>query len=378
MASEDRYVFMADWYDQQASLNRKFYVALYLSDKTIDIYDIKNKRLFLKRTRYPQVSEEDLYVGSTITVFSRQYKIVDYADDFTRKAFDQDHHVEKTFAMIKPDSYTNIGKIIQIIEQGGFKISNLRMLKLSQSDTLELYADKKNNPFIQDLVNFISSDMVVGLELVRESAISVLQQIMGPSNSLMAKNQSPNSIRGTFGKDSLRNAIHGSDSSEAYKRESSYFFNNQRKSTALLNNCTCCLIKPHAIQNRQVGKILDAILGEGFEISALEMFYLDKSTAEEFFEIYKGIMPEYSQMIDHVSSGGPVIALEIRQDNAVDLFRRFCGPHDPDQARDLNPKSLRAKHGLDKIRNGVHCTDLAEDGVLECEYFFSILQHARK
>lgn len=43
-----------------------------------------------------------------------------------------------------------------------------------------------------------------------------------------------------------------------------------------------------------MGKILDAILGEGFEISAMEMFYLDKQTAEEFFEIYKGVMPEYS------------------------------------------------------------------------------------
>lgn len=37
MTSEDRYVFFADWYDQQASLNRKFYLALYLTDKTIDI-----------------------------------------------------------------------------------------------------------------------------------------------------------------------------------------------------------------------------------------------------------------------------------------------------------------------------------------------------
>lgn len=35
---------------------------------------------------------------------------------------------------------------------------------------MELYSDKKANPFVQDLVNFIASDMVVGLELVRENA----------------------------------------------------------------------------------------------------------------------------------------------------------------------------------------------------------------
>ena len=116
MTSEDRYVFVCDWYDSQASLVRKFYIEFYLSDKTIDIYDLKNKRMFLKRTRYPTISEEDFYIGSTITVYSRQYKIVEYADDFTKKAFDQTHHLEKTFAMIKPDSYTNIGKILQVIE----------------------------------------------------------------------------------------------------------------------------------------------------------------------------------------------------------------------------------------------------------------------
>ena len=96
----------------------------------------------------------------------------------------------------------------------------------------------------------LSSDIVVGLELVRENAITLLQQIIGPSNSLIAKNQSPNSIRGTFGKDSLRNAIHGSESTDLFKKESSFFFSSARKTTALLNNCTCCLIKPHLIQNR--------------------------------------------------------------------------------------------------------------------------------
>lgn len=55
-------------------------------------------------------------------------------------------------------------------------------------------------------------------------------------------------------------------------------------------------------------------------------------------------------------------------------FRELCGPMDPELGRVLRPKSLRALFGLNKIRNGVHCTDLAEDGQLEVGYFFSILQ----
>lgn len=50
---------------------------------------------------------------------------------------------------------------------------------------------------------------------------------------------------------------------------------------------------------------------EGFEISAMEMFTLDKPTAEEFFEVYKGVLPEFVAMIEHMTTG-PCIALEIR------------------------------------------------------------------
>jgi nucleoside diphosphate kinase len=43
---------------------------------------------------------------------------------------------------------------------------------------MDLYNDKASNPFIQDLITFITSDLVLGIELVRENAISVLHQIM--------------------------------------------------------------------------------------------------------------------------------------------------------------------------------------------------------
>ena len=54
-----------------------------------------------------------------------------------------------------------------------------------------------------------------------------------------------------------------------------------------LNNCTCCIVKPHLLSERRLGGTVDWILGEGFEISGMQMFYLDRPTAEEFFEVYK-------------------------------------------------------------------------------------------
>jgi nucleoside-diphosphate kinase len=71
---------------------------------------------------------------------------------------------------------------------------------------------------------------------------------------------------------------------------------------------------------------------------------------------------------------GPCIVLEIRQENVVKAFRDLVGPMDPEIAKNLRPNTLRAKVGMDRIRNAIHCTDLPEDGTLESEYWFSIQQ----
>ena len=85
-------------------------------------------------------------------------------------------------------------------------------------------------------------------------------------------------------------------------------------------------------------------------------------------------MPEFNQMTEYIATAGPVIACEIRQEDVVSSLRKFCGPHDPMEGKLYCPGSLRAKLGIDKIKNGFHCTDLPEDGLLECEYFFVLLQ----
>ena len=72
------------------------------------------------------------------------------------------------------------------------------------------------------------------------------------------------------------------------------------------------------------------------------MFYLNKSTACEFFEVYKGVLPEFNQLTDYCATGGPVVAMEVRHDEVVERLRKFCGPHDPKEAKAHNPNCLRA------------------------------------
>ena len=112
------------------------------------------------------------------------------------------------------------------------------------------------------------------------------------------------------------------------------------KPTAFFNNCSLCIIKPHAVANGDAGKIIDIILEEGFEISSMEMFCLDKPTAEEFFEVYKGVLPEFVAMIEHMTTG-PCIVMEIRQENAVHAFRQVAGPMDPEIAKNLRSNTIR-------------------------------------
>lgn len=72
---------------------------------------------------------------------------------------------------------------------------------------------------------------------------------------------------------------------------------------------------------------------------------------------------------------GPCVALEVQQKDPAKTFREFCGPADPEIARHLRPGTLRAVFGKTKIQNAVHCTDLPEDGLLEVQYFFKILDN---
>merc|ERR1712166_1173778 len=156
--------------------------------------------------------------------------------------------------------------------------------------------------------------------------------------------------------------------------DAEFFFGDGKKrfaQTAVFDNCTLCVVKPRVFQQGAAGKLIDDILARGFAVSAVQLFKEYRPNIEEFFEVYKEVVPEYEDMVTELLSG-PFISMEIRAEDAVSSFREFVGPNDPEIARTLCPHTLRARYGHDKIRNGVHCTDLPEDGGLEVEYFSNL------
>ena len=207
--------------------------------------------MFLKRCPFQGVTSiEDFYIGAVVTVYSRQLKIIEYGDVATRKRFEVDR--QRTFAMIKPDAYRHMGKIIDAVYANGFRISKLKMSKFTEDSSNDFYGEHKGKPFFPNLQSFITSDVVVGMELVADNAIDKWRQLIGPTNTQKAKQEAPSSIRALFGTDGTQNAVHGSDSPISMKRETEYWFGGEARlrkmrSTAQLNNCTLCIIKPHIV-----------------------------------------------------------------------------------------------------------------------------------
>ena len=365
--SQQRFCFITEYFDNLASLCKTYQLFFYPSDGSVEMFDIKNRKIFLKRIVIPEITMKDMYLGSDINIYSRKHKLIQYGDEYTKEYFSKIR--TNTYGMIKPDGYLNIGKIIDMIYNvGGFTISRLKLCKMSLNDAAEFYGEHKGKPFYDFLINYITSDYIVGMELVKKDAVKAWRDFIGPTNVDKAKSEAPQSLRAIFG-NGEKNTLHGSDSQASADREINIVFNKiQHK--PLLTNCSLLIIKPHTIAEGNAGKIIDIILSEGFEISSMQMFYLDKIFAEEFFEVYKGVLPEYSMIIEDMTQG-PCIALEVRQEDVVNKLRALVGPHDPEIAKVLRPNTIRALFGKDRVRNAVHCTDLPEDGVIECDYFFN-------
>ena len=83
--------------------------------------------MFLKRCEIPSITVKDLFIVSIITVFARQIKLLEYGYVYTRSKLEITKG--KIFAMIKPDAYNNIGKIVYAIKKSGFNITNLKIIK---------------------------------------------------------------------------------------------------------------------------------------------------------------------------------------------------------------------------------------------------------
>lgn len=131
--------------------------------------------------------------------------------------------MERTFLMVKPDGVQRglVGEIIARFERRGFQLVGLKMMEITKELAENHYGEHKEKPFFRPLVDYITSAPVVAMVWQGKEVITTAREMMGATNPLQA---APGTIRGTYGVDTGRNIIHGSDSPASAQREIGLFF----------------------------------------------------------------------------------------------------------------------------------------------------------
>jgi nucleoside-diphosphate kinase len=147
---------------------------------------------------------------------------------------------ERTFVLLKPDAVARrlTGEIIQRFERRGLKIVALKLLQVTPDLSRKHYAEHVSKPFYPLLEEFITSGPVVAMVVEGPEAITVVRNMLGPTNGRQA---APGTIRGDYGLSRQMNLVHGSDGPEAAAREIPLYFQPQEivSCAAALDPWTC-------------------------------------------------------------------------------------------------------------------------------------------
>ncbi|XP_065354987.1 nucleoside diphosphate kinase homolog 7 [Calliphora vicina] len=370
-----RLSFIAEWYQEEAGITRVFTIQYYAQDNAIEIYDQRTNKTFLRRNKMPELSERDFFVGSKINIFGRQFNIVDYGDDITKNTLAK--YRKKTFILLKNSILQHLGAVLCSLIDSNFSLSKGLMVQFTAEQVKE-FLNERNKGDVQTsvLMNQLLTGPSIGFELIADNAVEKIKNCINQVQDVNSEVTKP--LRSLFEREDIRNGVYCSQNDDDVERDTNFFFNNTRalQIAVQMKNSTLAVIKPHAIKEGNLGKIIQEINSNGFKITALRMHILEKVNCSEFYEVYRGIVPEYIPMVTQLASGVSM-SLEIvcsdANKNSYEEFRKFCGPMDPEIAKLLRPHTLRAKYGSSKTLNAVHCTDLPDDTILEIQYLFKIL-----
>lgn len=130
--------------------------------------------------------------------------------------------------MIKPDAVAdgNIGAILKMIEEAGFKIIAMKYTKLTADLAGKFYEVHKERPFYGELVEYMSSGPIVAAILEKDNAVADFRTLIGATNPTEA---AEGTIRKLYAKSIGENAVHGSDSDENAAIEGSFYFSETER-----------------------------------------------------------------------------------------------------------------------------------------------------
>lgn len=131
----------------------------------------------------------------------------------------------KTFTMLKPDAIEggNMGNILQMITEAGFKVIAMKYTQLTTEQAQEFYAVHKERPFYGELVEYMTSGPIIAAALEKDNAVTDFRTLIGATDPAEAEE---GTIRKKYAESKGRNAVHGSDSDENASIEINFHFNS--------------------------------------------------------------------------------------------------------------------------------------------------------
>ena len=133
-----------------------------------------------------------------------------------------------------------------------------------------------------------------------------------------------------------------------------------------MGNKTYAMIKPDAIRNGHMGKILDRVIGAGFNILGAKLIRMTKSQAEGFYSVHRE-RPFFEELTTFMSSGKTMV-LALEKENAVAAWRETIGATNPTEAAE---GTIRKDFATSLGENAVHGADSDENAIIEIDFFFT-------
>ncbi|MBM3164065.1 MAG: nucleoside-diphosphate kinase [Bacteroidetes bacterium] len=134
----------------------------------------------------------------------------------------------------------------------------------------------------------------------------------------------------------------------------------------MATNRTFTMLKPDAVENGHMGKIMDMIIQNGFTVKAMKYTRLTEKQAGEFYAVHKE-RPFYDELVSYMTSG-TIVAAILEKEDAVASFRKLIGSTDPAEAEE---GTIRRAYAESKSRNAVHGSDSDENAAIEGAFHFS-------
>ena len=133
-----------------------------------------------------------------------------------------------------------------------------------------------------------------------------------------------------------------------------------------MGNRTYAMIKPDAIRNGHMGRILDRVLSSGFKILGAKLIRMTKEQAEGFYAVHSD-RPFFEELTTFMSSG-QCLVMALEKDNAVVAWRETIGATNPVEAAE---GTIRKDFATSLGENAVHGADSDENANIEMKFFFT-------